>query len=110
MDSARQFKDIVAKLYGKGLQADSLKAAGELIWRGVLLGTVLYLVLGENPDANLKLNAVSYIVAAIWAYYDGIFAKRMWLMAFFEAIFLHLAAVQVGNFLALLFGNPLLHP
>lgn len=68
-----------------------------------------FMVLGENPDANLKLNAVSYIVvAAIWAYYDGIFTKRMWLMAFLEAIFLHLAAVQVGNFLALVFGNPLL--
>jgi len=83
-------------------------AAGALVWRGVLLGTALYLLLGEDSVANLKLNGVSYIVALVWTYYDGTFARRIWSMAFVEAAFLHIFGVQVGNLLAAIFGNPVL--
>ena len=57
-----------------GISADTIRATGALMWRGVLLGSALYLLLGEDPEANLKLNGVSYIVALVWSYYDGLFA------------------------------------
>lgn len=91
-----------------GISADTIRASGALMCRGVLLGSALYLLLGEDPEANLKLNGVSYIVAVVWSYYDGMFARRVWSMAFVEAIFLHLLGIQVGNLLAVIFGNPLL--
>ncbi|WP_149755205.1 hypothetical protein [Roseivivax sediminis] len=99
---------LAMRLQRTEMSADTLRATGALMWRGVLLGTALYLLLGEDPEANLKLNGVSYIVAVVWFYYDGMFARRVWSMAFAEAIFLHLLGIQVGNLLALIFGNPLL--
>lgn len=108
MNNVRFFDGLVERLQRTGISADTLRPTGALMWRGVLLGTALYLVLGEDPEANLKLNGVSYIVALVWAYYDGLFARRLWSMAFVEAIFLHILGVQVGNLLAAIFGNPLL--
>lgn len=107
MGNARSLDRIAARLAETGLRRDCLTAAGKLMWRAVLLGTALYLILGNDPDANLKLNGVSYIAAVVWSYYDGVFAKRMWSIAFLEAIFLHLAGIQAGNLLATIFGNPL---
>lgn len=108
MSDAKTSGGIIAKLAETGLQRESLAAGGRLLWRAVLLGAALYLLIGDDPDANLKLNGVSYIAALIWAYYDGVFAKRMWSIAWLEAIFLHLAGIQVGNLLAMIFGNPLI--
>jgi len=54
------------------------------------------------------LNLLSYIIAFVWSYYDGLLSKGWWRYAWIEAIFLHLAAVQLGNLLALIFGNPVL--
>ncbi len=107
MSNARLLGGIVARLAETRIRSENLGATGRLMWRAVLLGTALYLMLGDDPDANLKLNGVSYIVAVIWVYYDGVFAKRMWSIAWLEAIFLHLAGMQVGNLLAAIFGNPL---
>ncbi|WP_372921654.1 hypothetical protein [Roseovarius sp.] len=104
MYSISFFSGVFDRLQQIGISADT----GALMWRGVLLGTALYLLLGEDPEANLKLNGVSYIVAVVWSYYDGMFARRVWSMAFVEAIFLHLLGIQVGNLLAVIFGNPLL--
>lgn len=98
----------VERLQRTGISVDTLRTTGAMMWRGVLLGSVLYLLLGEDPEANLKLNGVFYIVAVVWSYYDGIFARRVWWIAFVEAIFLHLLGIQVGNLLAAMFGNPLL--
>lgn len=103
----RPSDNILRRLAETGLHQGGLAAAGKLMWRAVLLGTALYLILGNDPDANLKLNGVSYIAAVVWSYYDGVFAKRMWSIAFLEAIFLHLAGIQAGNLLATIFGNPL---
>ena len=108
MTATRHSGSLAERLERTGISADTLRATGALMWRGVLLGTALYLLLGEDPEANLKLNGVSYIVAVVWSYYDGMFARRVWSMAFVEAIFLHLLGIQVGNLLALIFGNPLL--
>jgi hypothetical protein len=108
MNTTRLFGEFVERLQRTGISADTLRATGALMWRGVLLGTALYLLLGEDPEANLKLNGVSYIVAVVWSYYDGIYARRVWSMAFVEAIFLHLLGIQAGNLLAVIFGNPLL--
>ena len=108
MDTTRIFNSFVVKLQETGLQSASIHAAGLLIWRAVLLGTALYLMIASDADANLKLNGVFYIAAVIWTYYDGVIAKRIWPMAFLEAIFLHLIGVQVGNLLAAIFGNPVI--
>ena len=108
MNNTRLFDGIVERLRTTGLSPLTIRAAGLLMWRSVLLGTALYLLLGADPNANIKLNGVAYIVALVWAYYDGVFAKRMWLLAFVEGIFLHLLGVQVGNLLAAIFGYPLL--
>lgn len=104
----RLLDGLAERLQRTGISADTLRAAGPIIWRGVLLGSALYLFVGEDPEANLKLNVVFYIVALVWSYYDGIFARRIWSMAFVEAIFLHLLGIQVGNLVAAFFGNPLL--
>jgi len=108
MSNAKFFSGVFASMAEIGIRRESLGAVGSLMWRSVLLGTALYLLIGDDPDANLKLNGVSYIAAVIWAYYDGVFAKRMWSIAWFEAIFLHLAGIQIGNLLAMIFGNPLI--
>lgn len=108
MTNMRLFDGLVERLQRTGIGPETFRATGILMWRGVLLGTALYLLVGEDPEANLKLNGVSYIVALVWAYYDGMFARRIWSMAFVEAIFLHLLGIQVGNLLAAIFGNPLL--
>ena len=108
MRQLRPSDSIVRRLAETGLHQRGLVVAGVLIWRAVLLGTALYLMLGDDPDANLRMNGVSYIAAVVWSYYDGVFAKRIWSIALLEAIFLHIAVVQVGNLLAIIFGNPLL--
>ncbi len=107
INNTRLFGEFVEQLQRTEISVDTLRATSALMWRSVLLGSALYLLLGEDPEANLKLNGVSYIVALVWAYYDGMFARRFWSMAFVEAIFLHLLGIQVGNLLAAFFGNPL---
>lgn len=94
---------VFAKLEGAGLYPETLRAAALLMWRAILLGSALFLMLGEDPEANFKLNGVSYVAALIWSYYDGVFAKRKWSTAWLEAIFLQLAGVQVGNILVAAF-------
>jgi len=58
-----------------------LDAAKRLMTRYVLFGMAPYLMLGDDPKANLKLNGVSHITAVIWAYYDGVSVKQIWLIA-----------------------------
>lgn len=101
-------RGIVESMEAFGIDAAGRTAAGLLLGRAALLGSALYLMLGEDPYTNLKLNGVAYIVAVIWVYYDGILAKRRWSTAWLEAAFLHLAVVQVGNLLALIFGSPVI--
>ncbi len=78
-----------------------------LFWRGFLLGTALYLLLTSDPVRNLRYNAIAFIAAYIWTYYDGLMVKRRWSLAWTEALFLHLLTVQFGNILILIFGSPL---
>jgi hypothetical protein len=99
---------IRARLAATGFYREGLRAAGGLLWRGAILGTALYLLIGNDPSVNLKLNGVSYIAAIIWCYYDGAFARRKWSIAWFEGLIMHLAGIQIGNLLALIFGNPLI--
>lgn len=99
----------LVRLHETGLQTVILRTAGMLMWRAAFLGTALYLVLGSDPAANLKFNGVSYIVASVWPYYDGVLDRWMWSLAFVEAAFLHLLGAPVGNnLLAVVFGNPVL--
>ncbi|GER06684.1 hypothetical protein GCM10007972_13090 [Iodidimonas muriae] len=98
------------RLSNVGLTEKSLRAAGTVVWRAILLGSALYLALTPDQDANLRLNMISYIVALVWSYYDGVFSRGRWSFSAVEGIFLHLIGVQVGNLLALMFGNPVLSP
>ena len=78
-----------------------------LLWRSVLLGTALYLAFTENPARNLRYNAIAFIVAYIWSYYDGVLTKRKWSTSWTEGLCLHLLTVQIGNILIVAFGSPL---
>lgn len=93
-------------LAATGLRRASLRAAAGVLLRGALLGTALYLMIGNDPFANLKLNGVSYIAAVVWSYYDGALARRKWSTAWLEGLFMHLAGIQMGNILSFVFGNP----
>ena len=88
------------------LNADAFRSATVLLWRSVFLGTLLYLVLVEDPIANLRLNIAAYIVAVGWCYYDGVFSRRLLMVAWFEGVLLYLAGIQVGRLLALVLGSP----
>jgi len=101
MSIMRVWGKVRSTLRETGLQEQSLRAAGTVLWRGVLLGAFLALIIGTDPSENLRLNIASYVVALIWSYYDGVFVKRAWSLAWIEAIFLHLAAVQFANLLIL---------
>lgn len=89
-----------------GLTSRGMHAALIVLWRGFLLGCALYLALGADQGANLRLNLISYIVALVWSYYDGVIAKCRWSVAAVEGILLHLTAVQVGSLLSILLGMP----
>jgi hypothetical protein len=93
-------------LAATGLRRESLRAAAGVLLRGALLGTALYLMIGNDPFANLKLNGVSYIAAVVWSFYDGVLARRKWSTAWLEGLFMHLAGIQMGNILAFVFGYP----
>jgi hypothetical protein len=78
-----------------------------VIWRGSLLGTVLFLVLTDDPVRNLRYNLISYIVALVWCYYDGVRARGRWSVAWYEGLWLHLIGIVVAKGLILIFGSPL---
>lgn len=90
-----------------GLSRERSIVAARVLWRGALLGIALYLLLGDDPSVNLKLNGVSFIVAMVWSYYDGAFSRRRWSIAWSEGLIMHLAGVQVANILSLIVGHPL---
>lgn len=90
----------------QGLTRWEWSIARLLLWRALLLGISLYLILTPEQDTNFRLSILSLIIAFVWSYYDGLFSKGWWRYAWIEAVLLHLAAVQVGNLLALIFGNP----
>lgn len=101
-------KTLETKLREVGLGRETLPVFGTIFWRGILLGTALFLSLTDDPDQNLRHNFISYIVALVWCYYDGIFARDRWSAAWLEGLFLHLIGVAVGNLLTLIVGNPLI--
>jgi len=90
-----------------GLGPEGWPHARLLFWRGLLLGTALYLSLTSDPERNLRYNAIAFIAAYIWTYYDGLIVKQRWSLAWTEALFLHLLTVQFGKILILIFGSPL---
>lgn len=75
-----------------------------MLWRGPLLGTTLLLVLSDDRYRNLRLNLAAYIVAMVWCYYDGMFSRRRWGIAWFEGVLLYVVAVCFANLLGLVFG------
>lgn len=100
-------KTLETRLRQVGISRETWPVFGAILWRGALLGTALFLSLTGDPDQNLRHNFISYIVALVWCYYDGTFARGRWSIAWFEGLLLHLIGVAVGNLLALLLGNPL---
>lgn len=85
----------------------SARTATAIIWRAMLIGVVLYVSLSDDRYLNLQRNLVAFIVAFVWCYYDGLFARRRWSAVWIEAVLLHLIVVQTGNLLAFAFGSPL---
>lgn len=91
-----------------GVSSEPWRLYAGVVWRGVLLGCALYLALGDDPVRNLRYNLISYIIAIVWCYYDGIGASRRWSTAWYEGLLLHLIGIVVGKVLILAFGSPLL--
>lgn len=60
--------DIRARLAATGFYQEGLSAAGGLLWKGDIRETALYLLIGNDPSVNLKLNGVSYITAMTWCF------------------------------------------
>lgn len=91
-----------------GLTPKRLQAA--LVWfgRGGLLGIVVYLANTPEAEFNLRLNLIIYIAAMVWSYYDGIFARRRWSLAWIEALVLCLVARQIARLLTALFESYLI--
>lgn len=93
----------------KPLMAQNMRVAiCTILWRGVLLGTALFLIIGDDPSRNLRYNAVAYIIAVIWSYYDGLIARRRWPISGIEGLLLYGTIVGFGNLLVLLFGSPII--
>jgi hypothetical protein len=104
----RSAKSAFASLASRvGVTPESMRVACAMIFRAFLIGTILYLSLTDDRYINLQRNFTAYIVALVWCYYDGFFARYRWSAAGIEAIVLHIMAVQVGNLLAFVFGSPL---
>ena len=90
-----------------GFNEDVWPSIRVLLWRSLLLGTTLYLALADDPIRNLRYNAIAFIAAYIWSYYDSVLTARRWSISWAEALFLHLFTVQVSNLLIMIFGSPL---
>lgn len=84
-----------------------LQFVKELAWRTGLLGLGMFLVLTDDPARNLRLNALTYLVALVWCRYDGALARGRWGAASLEAIVWYLAAVGFARLLVFLIGDPL---
>lgn len=65
------------------------------------------MLLTENPNYNLQLNIVSYLVALLWSYHNGPFASGRLSVAWLEGLVMHIVGVLAGNLLILVFGSPL---
>lgn len=83
------------------------RMTGQALGRGSLLGVALYLSLNADPYVNLQINLLSYMVAVIWCFVDGIADRCSWWAPFLEGFAIHVWAVVVGNFLIIIVGSPL---
>lgn len=74
----------------------------ELAWRTGLLGFGLFLVLTDEPQRDLRLNALTYFIAVVWCRYDGFLSGRRWGGALLEAILWYIAAAGFARMLMVL--------
>lgn len=101
-------KALETRLRQVGSDRETWPIYGSVLWRGILLGTVLFFSLTDDSARNLRHNVICYIVAVIWCYYAGTFARHRWSAAGLEGLLLHLIGVAAANMLALAFGNSLI--
>ncbi len=85
---------------------DRSRMTGQALGRGSLLGAGLYFSLTADPQVNLQLNLLSYIVAVIWCFVDGIADRLRWFSPFLEGFTIHVWAVVVGNSFIIIAGSP----
>lgn len=69
-------------------------------------GPSAYLALVDDPAAKLKLTLMTYLLAVMWSYFDGVLSRRTLEIAWFEGVLLYLAAIQVGRSIRLMLGEP----
>ncbi len=82
------------------------RITGQALGRGSLLGIALYLSLTADPHVNLQLNLLSYTVAVIWCFMNGIADRHRWWAPFLEGLVVHVCAVVLANFLTAVAGSP----
>ena len=96
-----------ARLRQVGISRQAYPVWVSLLWRGVLLGTALFLSLSDDRYQNLRHNLIAYLVALVWSYYDGAITHRRWSLAWFEGLLLYLVAVAIANLLSLTIAHPI---
>ena len=60
--------------------------AWELMWRILLVGTVLFVVPPTAMPPTTGQQGVALIVLLLWCYYDGLLSRGSWLSAAIEAL------------------------
>jgi len=78
----------------------------QALGRGSLLSAALYLSLTADPHVNLQINLLSFTVAVIWCFVNGIADRHSWWAPFLEGLVVHVCAVAIGNFLITITGSP----
>lgn len=99
---------LMSRLRQVDLSSDTWPIVAGVLWRGALLGSVLFLSLTDDSDRNLRHNFISFIVAMVWCYYDGALTRGRWSVAWIEGLALHFTGVGFASLLILLVGSPLM--
>ena len=83
-----------------------LRIAAEFTWRTFLIGLALFIVPPFAVVPGGEQQALAFIAAVIWCYYDGALWRRSWPSAVLEGAVWFFCAAKWTQALVLLFGLP----
>lgn len=82
-----------------------LRIASELIWRTFLIGLALFIVPPFAVAPTSEQQALAFIAAVVWCYYDGALWRRSWPTAVLEGGVWFFCAAKWTQTLLLLYGS-----
>jgi len=85
---------------------DNLGMIQEVLWRALLSGTGLFLLLTPDRLLNLNLNVIFFLAVTAWSFADRMTSQTSPLGPLLEGAIVHLLAVQISNLLIFLTGQP----